>query len=120
MILETSVTRILGKLNQMNDVYTKRSILIKYYQCQSRLDRKSMRILFSAFFKSYRDASWCLRSLYHRVGDSIVWPPIVHEMSNEPYGKIRIYKIRKCLNVPVIPVFTDHETLGICLSLYDA
>ena len=115
-MIETKISRIIHKLN-MNDVYTMRSLLHKYYIHQSR--HLNTRILFSVFFKVYRDASWCLRSLTSRIGDSIVWPPIGKNIILEPkHDKIRIYKLRSHLCFPVIQVFTDQDTLRTCLSLY--
>jgi hypothetical protein len=115
-MLETDISRICKTLD-IPHVYTLRSLMLHFYQCQMTTTDDSVKV-FDAFFKIGRDAKWCRRQVICRRCKStvnyILWPPL----ALKPITTLRVINIRNIVFVPVSPPFMDQHTLRQFLGLY--
>jgi hypothetical protein len=121
-MIEHDIRRIGHKL-ALHRLYSRRCLMVQFYQYQIQEDLTASTRMFEAFFKSRRDAKWCRRQvqcwilLRPTVGDCIMWPPL--DAPPSMVTDIQVVNIRNTVFIPLVPRFMDHRMLRRCLSLYD-
>ena len=121
-MLETDIGSICAKVSvSQSPMYTMRSLMTYFYQCQLTATGEATTRVFDAFFKHGRDAKWCRRQVtcLHRGKEHgmILWPPLAAKPSETP-SCCTIATLRNNVFVPLIPPFMDTIGLRQCLSLY--